>query len=145
MSPCLSPPAPSGRSRRRLQWTLAALAAIPLASASREIVLGPQGVPGGSPDATPTVDSALRYANVFKFAVGPVIWSQLGRVERSPSLTYALSSHLRGRIHPSAVLAATGTAPPGTVGRSCSRSPHHRDEDTTEKLAERSSTDRQRE
>ena len=78
MSPRLSPPAPSGRSRRRLQWTLAALAAIPLASASREIVLGPQGVPGGSPDVTPTVDSALRYANVFKFAVGPVIWSQLG-------------------------------------------------------------------
>ena len=42
MSARLSPPAPSGRSRRRLQWTLAALAAIPLASASREIVLGPQ-------------------------------------------------------------------------------------------------------
>ena len=112
MSARLSPPAPSGRSRRRLQWTLAALAAIPLVSASREIVLGPQGVPGGSPDVTPTVDSALRYANVFKFAVGPVIWSQLGRVERSPSLTYALSSifvggltrlrswQQRGRPHP---------------------------------------------
>ena len=112
MSARLSPPAPSGRSRRRLQWTLAAFAAIPLASASREIVLGPQGVPGGSPDVTPTVDSALRYANVFKFAVGPVIWSQLGRVERSPSLTYALSSifvggftrlrswQQRGRPHP---------------------------------------------
>lgn len=61
---------------------------------------------------TPTVDSALRYANVFKFAVGPVIWSQLGRVERSPSVTYALSSifvggfarlrswQQRGRPHP---------------------------------------------
>lgn len=100
------------RSRRRLQWTLAVLAAVPLASASREIALGPQGVPGASPDVTPTVDSALRYANVFKLAVGPVIWSQLGRVERSPGLTYALSSifvgglarlrswQQRGRPHP---------------------------------------------
>jgi hypothetical protein len=112
MSTRLAPPAVDRRSRRRLQWTLTALGAIPLASASREIVLGPQGVPGGSPDVTPTVDSALRYANVFKFAVGPVIWSQLGRVERSPSLTYALSSlfvggfarlrswQQRGRPHP---------------------------------------------
>jgi len=117
MSPRLSPPAANRRSRRRLQWTLAALAAIPLASASREIVLGPQGVPGGSPDVTPTLDSALRYANVFKFAEGPVIWSQLGRVERSPSLTYALSSifvggfarlrswQQRGRPHPVTVAA----------------------------------------
>jgi hypothetical protein len=100
------------RSRRRLQWTLALLAGIPLASAAREIALGPQGVPGGSPDVTPTVDSALRYANVFKLAVGPVMWSQLGRVERSPSLTYALltifaggfvrlrSWQQRGRPHP---------------------------------------------
>ena len=112
MSVRLSPVAARGRSRRRLQWTLAALAVIPMASASREIVLGPQGVPGGSPDVNPTVDSALRYANVFKFAVGPVILSQLGRVERSPSLTYALTGlfvggltrlrswQQRGRPHP---------------------------------------------
>ena len=93
------------------------LAAVPLASATREIAHGPQGVPGGSPDVTPTVDSALRYANVFKFALGPVIWSQLGRVERSPSLTYALGSlfvgglarmrswQQRGRPHPVTVAA----------------------------------------
>lgn len=41
-------PAVQTSSRRRLQWTLAALAAIPLASASREIARGPAGVPGGS-------------------------------------------------------------------------------------------------
>ena len=94
----MSSHASSGRSRRRLQWSLAALAAIPVASAGREIVLGPQGVPGGSPDVTPTVDSSLRYANAFKFAVGPVIWSQLGQVERSQSVTYALSSIFVGGL-----------------------------------------------
>lgn len=88
------------------------LAAIPLVSASREIALGPAGVPGGSPVVNPTVDSALRYANVYKAAVAPLIWSQLGRVERSPWLTVALSSlfvgglarlrswQQRGRPHP---------------------------------------------
>jgi Domain of unknown function (DUF4345) len=102
-------------SRRRLQWTLGVLAAIPVVSASGEILLGAQGVPGGSPDVIPTVDSSLRYANVFKFAVGPVIWSQLGRVERSPALTFAAATiaigglarlrswQQRGRPHPISV------------------------------------------
>ena len=104
-------------SRRRLQWTLGALAAIPVASASGEILRGPQGVPGGSPDVMPTVDSALRYANVFKLAAGPVMWSQLGRVEQSPVVTFALSTifvgglarlrswQQRGRPHPITVSA----------------------------------------
>jgi hypothetical protein len=107
----------SSSSRRRLQWTLAVLAAIPAASAAGEIVRGPQGVPGGSPDVTPTVDSALRYANVFKFAVGPVIWSQLRRVEQSRALTFAAATiaigglarlrswQQRGRPHPVTVAA----------------------------------------
>src|SRR5436853_7810726 len=71
----------SSSSRRRLQRTLAVLAAIPMASAIGEIVRGPQGVPGGSPDVLPTVDSSLRCANVFKLAGGPVMLSQLVRVE----------------------------------------------------------------
>lgn len=111
-----SPPGGT-RSRRRLQWTLAVLAAIPVASASGEILHGPQGVPGGSPDVTPTVDSSLRYANAFKFAAGPVIWSQLARIERSPAVTFALSTifiggltrlmswQQRGRPHPVTVAA----------------------------------------
>jgi Domain of unknown function (DUF4345) len=104
-------------SRRGLQRTLAVLAAIPTASAIGEIVRGAQGVPGGSPEVVPTVDSSLRYANVFKFAVGPVMWSQLGRVEQSSAVTFALSTifvgglarvrswQQRGRPHPIAVSA----------------------------------------
>jgi Domain of unknown function (DUF4345) len=104
-------------SRRGLQRTLAVLAVIPVASAIGEIVRGPQGVPGGSPDVVPTVDSALRYANVFKFAVGPVMWSQLARVEQSSAVTFALSTifvgglvrlrswQQRGRPHPISVAA----------------------------------------
>jgi Domain of unknown function (DUF4345) len=104
-------------SRRGLQRTLAVLAAIPMASAIDEIVRGPQGVPGRSPDVAPTVDSSLRYANVFKFAVGPVMWSQLARVEQSPAVTFALSTifvgglarvrswQQRGRPHPVTVAA----------------------------------------
>jgi hypothetical protein len=99
-------------SRRRLQWTLGVLAVIPVGSAVGEIVRGAQGVPGGSPEVVPTVDSSLRYANVFKFAVGPVIWSQLGRVEQSPAMSFAaatiaigglarlMSWQQRGRPHP---------------------------------------------
>lgn len=85
-------------SRRRLQWTLAVLTAIPLASALREIALGPAGVPGGSSAVNPTVDSSLRYANVYKAAVAPVVWSQLGRVERSPAVTVALSTLFVGGL-----------------------------------------------
>lgn len=93
------------------------LAAIPMASAVGEIVRGPQGVPGGSPDVVPTVDSSLRYANVFKFAVGPAMWSQLARVEQSPGVTFALTTifvgglarvrswQQRGRPHPVTVSA----------------------------------------
>jgi hypothetical protein len=104
-------------SRRGLQRTLAVLAAIPTASAIGEIVRGAQGVPGGSPDVVPTVDSSLRYANVFKLAVGPVMWSQLARVEQSSTVTFALSTifvgglarvrswQQRGRPHPITVAA----------------------------------------
>ena len=107
----------SSSSRRGLQRTLAVLAAIPMASAIGEIIRGPQGVPGGSPDVSPTVDSSLRYANVFKLAVGPVMWSQLRRVEQSSAVTLALSTifvgglarglswQQRGRPHPITVSA----------------------------------------
>lgn len=105
------------KSRRRLQRTLGVLAAIPTASAVGEIARGAQGVPGGSPEVNATVDSSLRYANVFKFALGPVIWSQLPRIERSPAVTWSFvalfagglarirSWQQRGRPHPVSVMA----------------------------------------
>ncbi|KQH80545.1 hypothetical protein AO501_20140 [Mycobacterium gordonae] len=54
---------------------------------------------------------------MFKFAVGPVIWSQFGRVERSPAVSFALATiavgglarlrswQQRGRPHPVTVAA----------------------------------------
>jgi hypothetical protein len=117
----------SSGSRRRLQWTLGVLAAIPMASAIGEIARGPRGVPGGSPEVLPTVDSSLRYANVFKLAVGPVMWSQLRRVEQSSAVTLALSTifvgglarvwswRQRGRPHPITV-SAIGLETIGVAG-----------------------------
>jgi hypothetical protein len=104
-----------GPNRAALQWTLGILSAIPMGSALGEILRGPQAVPGGSPDVVPTVDSALRYANVFKFAAGVTILRELGRIDRSPAATFALSTvavgglarivswRQRGRPHPAIV------------------------------------------
>ena len=103
-------------SRRRLQWTLAVLAAVPMASAAGEIMRGPQGVPGGSPDVTSTVDSSLRYANVFKFAVGPMIWSQLTHVEQSSTLSFALSTIFIGGLARMGSWQQRGRPHPVTVG-----------------------------
>lgn len=101
-----------GAERTALQWTLGVLSAIPMTSALGEILRGPRAVPGGSPDVVPTVDSALRYASVFKFAAGLTILRELAHIERSPATTFALSTvavgglvrmiswKQRGRPHP---------------------------------------------
>lgn len=80
------------RKRTALQWTLGSLAVIPMASAVGEILHGPRGVPGGSPDVVPAVDSSLRYANVFKFASGVTVLRELRRIERSSATSFALST-----------------------------------------------------
>jgi hypothetical protein len=106
------------RSRTALQWTIGALAAAPMISAANEIVRGANGVPGGSPEVSATMDGELRYANTFKFAVGPLLLSQLASIERSGLASFALGTVFlggltrllawakRGRPHPAAVVAA---------------------------------------
>ena len=86
-----------------------------MARAIGEIVRGAQGVPGGSPDVVPTVDSSLRYANVFKLAVGPVMWSQLARVEQSSTVTLALSTIFVGGLARVRSWQQTGRPHPITV------------------------------
>jgi hypothetical protein len=73
----LSPP---DGGRRALQVVLAALATIPVVTGSADVLAGPDVLPGGSSDATPSLDSSFRFSSTFWLAVGPVIWSQLPRV-----------------------------------------------------------------
>lgn len=104
---------------RRLRWVLATLTTVPFSNAMAQIALGPQVVPGGSSDVTPSLDSAFRYASAYMGAVGPAVWSQLPRIhKRSAVLTWALSAIFlgglarvrswqeRGRPHP-ILIAAT--------------------------------------
>lgn len=105
------------RGRRRLQWALATSAALPTLTGVREVLLGSHGAPGGPGDVSATIDGELRYANVFKMAVGPVIWSQLNKAESSPWVTAALGTiflggaarllswQQRGKPHPISVVA----------------------------------------
>ena len=102
--------------RTALQWTLGILSAIPMASALSEVLRGPQGVPGGSPDVVPTVDSALRYANVFKFAAGITILRELGRIERSSAANFALSTIAVGGLARIAAWRHSGRPHPAIVG-----------------------------
>lgn len=105
------------RSRKGLQSTLAILATVPMISGLSEVLRGADGAPGDSPEVSATVDGELRYANVFKIAVGPVIMSQLGTVESSTVVNKALATvfigglarllswRQRGRPHPNSVVA----------------------------------------
>jgi len=105
------------RRRRLLRWTIAATAALPTLTAAQQILQGANGTADGPTVVSPTVDGELRYANTFKLAVGPIIWSHLDDVETSPVVTAALGTiivgggarllswHQRGRPHAIAVVA----------------------------------------
>lgn len=102
--------------RVALKWTLGILSVIPMGSAVGEILRGPKGVPGGSPDVVPTVDSALRYANVFKFASGVAILRELRRVERSSTVSFVLSTIAVGGLARIAAWRQSGRPHPAIVG-----------------------------
>jgi hypothetical protein len=93
------PTAPSDGGRRALQMVLAALAAIPFATAALDIVAGSDYLPGGPNQTTPSMDSEFRFASTFWCAVGPVIWWQVPHVARdSPLLPLTLSTVFAGGI-----------------------------------------------
>ncbi len=104
------------RNRTALQWTLGTLAVIPMASAVGEILHGPRGVPGGSPDVAPTVDSSLRYANVFKFASGVTVLRELRRIEQSSATSFALSTIAVGGLARIVAWRQSGRPHPVIVG-----------------------------
>ncbi|HEX3841353.1 MAG TPA: DUF4345 domain-containing protein [Acidimicrobiales bacterium] len=67
--------------RRSLQITLGVLAGIPVASGLAGMIAGPATLPGDESTVMATLDSEYRFTNAFWFAVGPIIWSTLPRVE----------------------------------------------------------------
>jgi hypothetical protein len=56
------------------------------------MVQGADAVPGGRAALTPSVDSEYRYAHALWFAVAPVIWSSLPRVEENGRVLRAVSA-----------------------------------------------------
>jgi hypothetical protein len=78
--------------RRGLQVVLGALAAIPAASGLAGMVQGADVVPGGRAVLTPSADSEYRYAHAIWFAVAPVIWSSLPRIEENGRVVRAVSA-----------------------------------------------------
>jgi len=71
--------------RRLLQITLGILTAIPFVSGLVGMITGPATLPGGESDVTPTLDSEYRFVMASWFAVAPVIWSTLPRIEEKTS------------------------------------------------------------
>ena len=86
------------RTRTRMQWTLGLMALVPTISGVQQVLLGADAVPGNISEVSALIDGELRYANVFKAAVGPIILSRLGTVEDSPAVTAALGAVFAGGL-----------------------------------------------
>jgi len=67
--------------RRLLQITLGILTGIPFASGLAGMIAGPSALPGDESTVTATLDSEFRFVMASWFAVAPIIWSTLPRVE----------------------------------------------------------------
>nr|WP_082833486.1 DUF4345 domain-containing protein [Rhodococcus sp. LB1] len=80
-----------------MQWTLGLMALVPTISGVQQVLLGADAVPGNI-EVSAVIDGELRYANVFKAAVGPIILSRLGTVEDSTAVTAALGTVFIGGL-----------------------------------------------
>ncbi|TQC46574.1 DUF4345 domain-containing protein [Rhodococcus sp. WS4] len=81
-----------------MQWTLGIMALVPTISGVQQVLLGADAVPGNISEVSAVIDGELRYANVFKVAVGPIILSRLGTVEDSTAVTAALGTVFIGGL-----------------------------------------------
>jgi Domain of unknown function (DUF4345) len=97
--PVMRPSMPDDGGRRELQYTLGVLATIPFTTGLVDIVAGSDLLPGGSNEITASLDSEFRFASTFWCAVGPVIWSQLRRVDAdSPVLPLTMATVFLGGL-----------------------------------------------
>jgi hypothetical protein len=69
--------------RRKLQIVLGVLSAVPAASGLAGMLVGPKALPGDRSRVEASLDSEYRVTNAFWFAVAPLIWASLPRVEQN--------------------------------------------------------------
>ena len=103
--------------RRGLQITLGVLSAIPFASGLAGVLAGPASLPGRRGVVAPTLDNEYRYAHAVWFAVAPLIWWMLPRVERETTVVRALTATIvLGGLARSLSWRSTGRPHPTMVG-----------------------------
>jgi hypothetical protein len=73
------------RGRRSLQIVTSILAIIPFMSGLAAMIAGPATLPGDDSRVDATADSEYRFANAFRFATTPIIWSAVPDVETQGS------------------------------------------------------------
>ncbi len=85
--------------RRALQVTLGTLAVIPCASGLAGMVVGPKALTADASRVEASLDSEYRFTNAFWFAMAPLIWAHLPRIEQeSPVLRAALGTVFVGGL-----------------------------------------------